>query len=632
MDKANNQTFNQNIIENFLKDNNYQYQKYIKSGSQSTVVQAYSYYHQANVAIKIFLNSQDFEFEKEILEKMKGERFIHQILSTFDNQNLNMHALVTELYDCNYIFQDYITYNYIFISYDILQIQGDLSAILSLNKLTFDQVLALSFQMLKALTILYENGIIHSDIKPDNILYSRTKNEFILIDFAQSHAMNNPYEQNTYQSQQGNFFQTSPEVVNQEKPYSTQADTFSIGIIILQALLNDQISTSQIFGLKNQLLNDALPDIKNHQNYDFIERILFQMIHFDQKQRLDLLNLIQKLKTYKIDQNSLKSLLLPPQQNDSKNQAGQQNNYSSFQNNSMPNLIEPQISQDKNIHIPSSNYAAKIQNLPDYTNDIVKNTLNKLGKFIYKYSQYDDQDAVELGLYQLKNGSVYQGQWKNGQRHGRGKKLQQDGCIYEGYWKNNMANGYGILINSDGDVYEGQWKNDKFNGFGTFTFFDGAYYIGNWLNDKQHGNGIEIRPNGTKYDGQYFESKKQGKGKFILPNGSQYEGQFLNNNFHGFGIYIWSDRRIYIGEWKDNLMDGQGDFKWPDGRKYIGSYIQDKKSGYGEFYWTNGKVYKGQWLDGKQHGKGMWTGVNGKERQGEWENGKLVRWLDNQNN
>ncbi|KAL4461523.1 hypothetical protein ABPG74_016147 [Tetrahymena malaccensis] len=467
MDKANNQTFNQNIIENFLKDNNYQYQKYIKSGSQSTVVQAYSYYHQANVAIKIFLNSQDFEFEKEILEKMKGERFIHQILSTFDNQNLNMHALVTELYDCNYIFQDYITYNYIFISYDILQIQGDLSAILSLNKLTFDQVLALSFQMLKALTILYENGIIHSDIKPDNILYSRTKNEFIL---------------------------------------------------------------------------------------------------------------------------------------------------------------------NKNIHIPSSNYAAKIQNLPDYTNDIVKNTLNKLGKFIYKYSQYDDQDAVELGLYQLKNGSVYQGQWKNGQRHGRGKKLQQDGCIYEGYWKNNMANGYGILINSDGDVYEGQWKNDKFNGFGTFTFFDGAYYIGNWLNDKQHGNGIEIRPNGTKYDGQYFESKKQGKGKFILPNGSQYEGQFLNNNFHGFGIYIWSDRRIYIGEWKDNLMDGQGDFKWPDGRKYIGSYIQDKKSGYGEFYWTNGKVYKGQWLDGKQHGKGMWTGVNGKERQGEWENGKLVRWLDNQNN
>lgn len=35
----------------------------------------------------------------------------------------------------------------------------------------------------------------------------------------------------------------------------------------------------------------------------------------------------------------------------------------------------------------------------------------------------------------------------------------KDGSIYEGYWKENMAYGYGRLIHSDGDVYEGEWVN-----------------------------------------------------------------------------------------------------------------------------------------------------------------------------
>jgi len=36
-------------------------------------------------------------------------------------------------------------------------------------------------------------------------------------------------------------------------------------------------------------------------------------------------------------------------------------------------------------------------------------------------------------------------------RHGRGKQLWKDGSIYEGYWKNNMAHGKGRLIHSDAD-------------------------------------------------------------------------------------------------------------------------------------------------------------------------------------
>jgi hypothetical protein len=34
-------------------------------------------------------------------------------------------------------------------------------------------------------------------------------------------------------------------------------------------------------------------------------------------------------------------------------------------------------------------------------------------------------------------------------------QVWKDGSIYEGYWKNNLAHGYGRLIHTDGDVYIG---------------------------------------------------------------------------------------------------------------------------------------------------------------------------------
>jgi hypothetical protein len=42
-------------------------------------------------------------------------------------------------------------------------------------------------------------------------------------------------------------------------------------------------------------------------------------------------------------------------------------------------------------------------------------------------------------------------------REGRGIQIWRDGSRYEGYWKNNRANGRGRLIHADGDVYEGEW-------------------------------------------------------------------------------------------------------------------------------------------------------------------------------
>ncbi len=65
----------------------------------------------------------------------------------------------------------------------------------------------------------------------------------------------------------------------------------------------------------------------------------------------------------------------------------------------------------------------------------------------------------------------------------------KDGSVYEGSWRNDMAHGKGRLIHSDGDVYEGDWILDKAAGFGTYERTDGSKYEGQWKNDLQEGFG-----------------------------------------------------------------------------------------------------------------------------------------------
>ena len=41
------------------------------------------------------------------------------------------------------------------------------------------------------------------------------------------------------------------------------------------------------------------------------------------------------------------------------------------------------------------------------------------------------------------NGSEYEGMWKNGKKHGPGKKVNEDGTKYEGNYKNDKPHGLG---------------------------------------------------------------------------------------------------------------------------------------------------------------------------------------------
>lgn len=57
---------------------------------------------------------------------------------------------------------------------------------------------------------------------------------------------------------------------------------------------------------------------------------------------------------------------------------------------------------------------------------------------------------MKLETYLINSGDVYNGQWKEGQRFGKGLIFHKEGGYYEGSWKNDKPNGKGRLIYEDG--------------------------------------------------------------------------------------------------------------------------------------------------------------------------------------
>ena len=110
----------------------------------------------------------------------------------------------------------------------------------------------------------------------------------------------------------------------------------------------------------------------------------------------------------------------------------------------------------------------------------MKSILNGVGKWAMTVHRI-------LGLYAYKiqpqphlqwreiiteiNGNKYLGQWnmEMDMKEGAGIMVNKEGSIYEGYWKNDKCNGNGRLIYSEGEYYEGEFKDNKYHGKGLYS-------------------------------------------------------------------------------------------------------------------------------------------------------------------
>jgi len=207
----------------------------------------------------------------------------------------------------------------------------------------------------------------------------------------------------------------------------------------------------------------------------------------------------------------------------------------------------------------------------------------------------------------LPTGSHYEGEFLNGKPDGHGIFKWKNGEMYEGEWKNGLKHGKGIWRGIKGESYEGDWKNGKAEGRGVHIWRNGDRYEGELKSYLKHGEGLEKFANGDYYQGSYVNGKPEGYGEYNWGTGYQYKGNFKNGLRHGKGIWqkVAGSGDKYEGEWSNDKKCGYGVYIWASGNRYQGNYFDDFRHGYGEMYWTDGNTYKGDWDKGIQNGQGQ---------------------------
>jgi hypothetical protein len=148
-------------------------------------------------------------------------------------------------------------------------------------------------------------------------------------------------------------------------------------------------------------------------------------------------------------------------------------------------------------------------------------------------------EKVEAVEYQ--NGDKYRGQLnQHGKRHGVGVYTMKNGTLYRGDFKMGKPHGFGEYKYPNGDVYVGQFKHDLFHGVGRYIAASGMTHEGEYKDGKRHGNGTMTASNGSTYTGGYANDMMEGFGSYKYASGDTYKGMFKNNKFEGQGCYYFA--------------------------------------------------------------------------------------------
>lgn len=77
---------------------------------------------------------------------------------------------------------------------------------------------------------------------------------------------------------------------------------------------------------------------------------------------------------------------------------------------------------------------------------------------------------------------TYDGCWKMGYAHGKGKEVWKSGAVFQGSFFYGVKTGNGNYLWENGNSYKGTWENDQMNGEGLFRFFNGTVLLGYFEN------------------------------------------------------------------------------------------------------------------------------------------------------
>ena len=230
--------------------------------------------------------------------------------------------------------------------------------------------------------------------------------------------------------------------------------------------------------------------------------------------------------------------------------------------------------------------------------------------FKRKYVLYDDNGIANE--YDIFNDILlYEGEYLNGERNGKGKEYYGKNLIFEGEYLNGNRNGKGKEYYYNGKLkYDGDYLNGKrWNGNG----YDGN---NNKIYEIKNGKGYIKEynfANELQFEGEYLNGERNGKGKEYYnydDNKLLFDGEYLNGKRWNGNGYDINNNKIY------EIKEGRGYIKEFDGLNYLnceGEYINGERNGKGKDYKIiRNFIFEGEFKDGKRNGKGKEYNKKGK--------------------
>ncbi|XP_059808153.1 MORN repeat-containing protein 1-like isoform X1 [Hypanus sabinus] len=197
---------------------------------------------------------------------------------------------------------------------------------------------------------------------------------------------------------------------------------------------------------------------------------------------------------------------------------------------------------------------------------------------------------------------------------------------YIGEVKHQLRNGFGRYVYPNSFFqYEGEWKDGKKHGHGKFLMKDGSYYEGEFVNGEIEGNGFRYwASSGNEYCGQFSQGEVHGHGVMKYSDGALYEGEFYYGFRAGHGVLTDKGGQIYQGSFHNHMKHGEGEMFYKNGDHYQGDWVLDQHQGHGVMQSADGSLYEGQWRNGLFNGQGSIIHCSGVVYDGMWINGHPV--------
>ncbi|XP_075414246.1 MORN repeat-containing protein 1 [Tenrec ecaudatus] len=186
-----------------------------------------------------------------------------------------------------------------------------------------------------------------------------------------------------------------------------------------------------------------------------------------------------------------------------------------------------------------------------------------------------------------------------------------------------MNNCHGVYVHTNSFFrYEGDWKGGRQHGRGKLLFKDGSYYEGDFVDGEITGEGCRHwAASGNTYQGQFVLGEPHGHGVMQYGAGGRYEGAFSHGAREGHGLLVDQDKQVYEGSFHNHKKHGHGHMLFRNGDKYEGDWVLDQRQGHGVLSCADGSTYEGQWHRGVFSGEGCLTHCSGLVYNGMWING-----------